>query len=183
MVCQDSNKVQKTVANRVHAWKDRRFFNVSGMVYTSASFLRFKDTDEETSTPEERKQLHSSLVMVMPRSCPVKLTRSDLCHYEASANDKDWCNIEDTGDMRQDPLLMAHDFTGHNSTGVMAMWMRKYVWWNTLLVDIKNHHDTCVICLQRRTVAQGNGLGTGGSRTSAKSCSTANRLQDGSGNR
>ena len=28
------------------------------------------------------------------------------------------------------------------------------------MVDIKNHHDTCVICLQRRTAAQGIGLGT-----------------------
>ena len=160
VICQDSSKVQKTVTDRVLAWKDRRFYNISGMLYTPASFLRFKDTDEETSTPEERKQLHTSLVMVIPRACPVKLTRSDLCHFEAPTDDKIWCDIEETGDMRQDLLLMAHDFTGHNSMGAMAMWMRKYVWWNTLLVDIKNHHDTCVICLQRRTAAQGIGLGT-----------------------
>ena len=40
VTCQDSSKDQKTVADRVLAWEDRRFYNIS---------------DEETSTPEERK--------------------------------------------------------------------------------------------------------------------------------
>ena len=38
VICKDGSKVQKTVADRVNAWKDRRFFNVSGMLYTPASF-------------------------------------------------------------------------------------------------------------------------------------------------
>ena len=36
----------KAVADRINAWKDRRFFNISGTLYTPASFIRFKDTEE-----------------------------------------------------------------------------------------------------------------------------------------
>ena len=81
VICKDGKGVQKTVADRVNAWKDRRFFNISGTLYAPASFIRFKDTGEETTTPAERKELHTSLMMVIPRACSVKLTRTDLCHY------------------------------------------------------------------------------------------------------
>ena len=100
------------------------------------------------------------MVMVIPNACAVKLTRMDFVKAEPKQGDSIWSDDAAIGDMKNDLLLMAHDFSGHNSMGAMARWLRKYAWWSSIMVDIRRWHDTCVICLQRRAATQGIGLGT-----------------------
>jgi hypothetical protein len=165
-VCNGGDKqMDPNTMERITAWKQRRFYNVDGLLYTPASYLRFKtgaDGEEVTAEDEERAALCSSLVMVIPDSCPVRLTRSDLLRPEAPKEDAIWMEEKERGDMKLDLLLMAHDFAGHGSIGAMAKWLRKYAWFPSIITCISRHHATCVFCLQRRAAAQGIGLGTVG---------------------
>ena len=162
----NSSDMQRTVVDRVQAWAQKRFTVSDDILYTSASYIRFKqpslEQDEEKLEAEdlERHTLHTSMVMVIPNACAVKLTRMDFVKAEPKQGDSIWSDDAAIGDMKNDLLLMAHDFSGHNSMGAMARWLRKYAWWSSIMVDIRRWHDTCVICLQRRAATQGIGLGT-----------------------
>ena len=88
------------------------------------------------------------MVMVIPNACAVQLARMDFVKAEPKQGDSTaWSDDATIGDIRNDLLLVAHDFSGHNSMGAMARWLRKYAWWSSVMVNIRRWHDTCVICL------------------------------------
>ena len=80
------------------------------------------EQDEEKLEAEdlERHTLHTSMVMVIPNACAVKVTRMDFVKAEPKQGDSIWSDDATIGDMRNDLLLMAHDFSGHNSMGALA---------------------------------------------------------------
>jgi hypothetical protein len=139
------------VAAKVKPWIGKRFSVHGGIMYTQASYISFRDlpvTDAGMAAAVEvMAQMSSFMVPVIPADATVKISEPE---QPTAAK----------ADLRDDILLVLHDFRMHAPLGEMQTQVRLVGWWPTVLAACKYHIATCAICLQKRTSAAPPGAST-----------------------
>ena len=137
-----------SVASKVKPWLNKRFYAKDGILYTQASYIKFRDQQDEGEAPEDRATLAGFMVPVIPANAKVQISESDCSQADQAC------------DLREDIMLIAHDFRLHAALGDMQAQVRLIGWWPSVLADCKYHVRTCAICLQHRHCLQPAGLST-----------------------
>lgn len=120
------------VVTKMKPWINKRFYAHEGILYTQASYLKFRDAEEADA--DERMKLASFMVPIIPPG--VKITISEPDVPEGSEID-----------LRNDILLIVHDFRMHAPLGEMQAQVRLIGWWPQVMAACRYHINTCAICL------------------------------------
>jgi site-specific DNA-cytosine methylase len=147
-----SESLHPSIAAKVKPWINKRFYVEDSILYTQASYVKFRDTavGQDPSldqTIEDRATLAAFMVPVIPPDAAVKISESDA-------------PATTIPNLREDILLIVHDFRMHAPLGEMQQQVRLIGWWPTVLTDCRYHVKTCAICLQHRHCITPAGLST-----------------------
>ena len=150
--------IHPSAALRIKPWVNKRFYAQDGILYTQASYLRFRDltgaharadssaTINEEDT-EERASLAGFMIPVIPPGARIKISDPEVPAGSET-------------DLRQDIMLVIHDFRMHTPLGEMQAQVRLIGWWPQIMAACRYHVMTCAICLQHRRSATAAGLST-----------------------
>ena len=138
------------VAQRITPWVDKRFCVHEGLLYTAASYSQYRDAEFEGIADEEEKQrsqLNKYMVLVIPPNTQIQISDPEYPQGELV-------------NLRDDILLVVHDYRMHQAMGESMRSVRLIAWWPSILADVKYHIMTCALCNQARNVKEPAGLST-----------------------
>ena len=138
--------VSKLEAKRVRGWKHKIFVVQVGdgdtalFVKAPQQDMEAIDWDRQEDDGSAFEMVQSSLVVLIPEGVMVRVTSVEL---EAEEEDASSYRFRD---LRNDLLVMAHEFQLHAKVGLMYMFVAQRAWWPELKEMIKRHIKWCGLC-------------------------------------
>ena len=115
------------VVKKLKPWVGKRFYEHEGILYTQASYVKFRDITDDNG--DDRATLAMFMVPVIPPNAKVKISEPEV----PTGSD---C------DLRSDILTIIHDFRMHAPLGEMQAQVRLIGWWPQILSACRYHINT-----------------------------------------